>query len=73
MNGIEAAKVIHQQVPSAELLVISQHRFRGVGEAAQKAGARGYVDKSKLSQELIPAIKAAGMRRSAHGPACPTG
>jgi DNA-binding NarL/FixJ family response regulator len=70
MNGLEAAKLIHGQVPQAEILIISQHRFRGVGEAALEAGARGYVDKAQLSQELIPAIKAAGMHQSVRRSAC---
>lgn len=65
MNGIEAAKLIHKQVPDAELLVISQHRFRGMAEAALKAGARGYIDKAQLSQDLIPAVEAAGRHQSA--------
>jgi DNA-binding NarL/FixJ family response regulator len=71
MNGIEAAKLIRKQVPGAELLVISQHRFRGMADMALEAGARGYVDKAQLSQDLIPAIEAASRHQTAHSSVIP--
>jgi DNA-binding NarL/FixJ family response regulator len=71
MNGIEVAKLIRKQVPNAELLVISQHRFRGMADMALEAGARGYVDKAQLSQDLIPAIEAASRHQTAHSSVIP--
>lgn len=71
MNGIDAARLIHQQVPEAEILVVSQHRFRTLAEKAMAAGARGYIDKSHLAQDLIPAIEAASRHLPVHNSTLP--
>jgi DNA-binding NarL/FixJ family response regulator len=66
MNGLEAARLIHIRVPETEVLVVSQHRFRTLAEQALKAGARGYIDKSQMAEDLIPAIEAASRHQAAH-------
>ncbi len=58
LDGISAAQLIHQAVPQAELLVLSQHDALGMVESALKAGARGYVLKSQASRDLVPAVEA---------------
>ena len=57
LNGLEATRVIRKQVPESEVLVLSQHEPSQMMTQALKAGARGYVSKSNIAQELIIAIE----------------
>jgi len=58
LDGIGAAKLIHQALPQAELLVFSQHDTPEMVARALDAGARGYVLKSKAPRDLVPAVEA---------------
>jgi PAS domain S-box-containing protein len=59
MDGLEATRRIHEHLPSAEILIVSQHDSDHVVSEAQRAGARGFVVKSHLSADLLPALEAA--------------
>lgn len=56
LSGIEAAMRIHQLVPSAKILFISQNSDSDVVEAALSNGASGYLLKTEARQELLVAI-----------------
>lgn len=58
MNGLELARELRASLPNTEILILTQHTSRGMLEQAVKAGARGYVVKSAVASELIPAVEA---------------
>jgi len=43
LNGLEATRLIRQEVPGSEVLIMSQHDSPAMIREAFKAGARGYV------------------------------
>ena len=56
MSGIEAVRLIMQEVPTVRILMLSMHsNFEYVAEAL-KAGARGYVMKEATSTRLVAAM-----------------
>lgn len=59
LNGFEAAGCIHEQIPSAEILIVTEHDSRTLKCLPPQPGVRGYVVKSRLEQDLIPAVEAA--------------
>ncbi len=64
MNGLEATRRIREQLPNSEILIVSQHDSESVVLEAQRAGARGFVVKSHLSADLLPALEAALLHSS---------
>jgi len=64
MNGLEATRRIRERIPGAEILIVSQHDSDHVVLEAQRAGARGFVVKSHLSADLLPALEAALLHSS---------
>jgi CheY-like chemotaxis protein len=64
MDGLEATRRIRKQLPGVEVLIVSQHDSQQIVVEAQKAGARGYVVKSHLSADLLPALEAALLHSS---------
>jgi two-component system response regulator NreC len=57
MNGLEVARRLRQEVPRANILIMSQNDPIHLLPSATKAGAQGCVDKSRLSGDLILAIE----------------
>lgn len=57
LNGLEAARVIHREVPQTRILIVSQHDSAHMRPKALEAGARGYVAKSDLSRDLLTAVE----------------
>jgi DNA-binding NarL/FixJ family response regulator len=57
MDGIAAIRIIRQEMPEAEVIVISQHDPKVVAWQARDVNARGYVSKSELGQSLLPMIR----------------
>jgi DNA-binding NarL/FixJ family response regulator len=60
MTGLEATPLIHREVPESEILIVTQHDSRELSQLAMEAGARGFVVKSEVARDLLPAIEAAG-------------
>jgi DNA-binding NarL/FixJ family response regulator len=58
LNGIEVANRLHQLVPQAKILFLSENHDAEVVRAALSDGARGYVVKVDTGSELLPAITA---------------
>ena len=57
INGIEAVFRLRMDGCSAKLVCITVHEDRDFVDAAFAAGAQGYVLKSRLATDLIPAMK----------------
>lgn len=59
LNGFEAAACIHEQIPDAEILLVTEHDFSTLDQLPQLPGVRGYVVKSQIVRDLISAVEAA--------------
>jgi len=56
MNGIEAARCLREQCQPVRVVFLTAYEDTDFAEAAMSAGALGYVLKSRLATDLIPAI-----------------
>ena len=56
MGGMEAIGRIMMRYPSAKILVLSMHENAAFASQALKAGAKGYLTKNGLADELINAL-----------------
>jgi two-component system, NarL family, response regulator NreC len=59
MNGLSAAKVLHDSVPTAAVVALTRHDDQAYVQELMAAGAAGYVLKASASGELLKAIRAA--------------
>ena len=57
MGGLEAIKKIIARYPNAKLLVLSMHENAAFANQAIKVGAKGYLAKNGLAEELINALE----------------
>ncbi len=57
MGGIEAARIIHKNLPRVRILGLSMFQENEQADAMQKAGAVGYIDKSGPSDAVVAAIR----------------
>jgi DNA-binding NarL/FixJ family response regulator len=69
LTGLEASPIIHKELPQSEIVIVAQHESRELSRLAQKAGARGYIAKSDIARDLVPALEAARKRRPQYGAA----
>ena len=53
LNGLEAAREIRRLLPATNVLILSQHNSPEMMRQALNAGARGYVVKTAISQDLL--------------------
>src|SRR6185437_3549107 len=57
MSGLEATQAIRQTLPETEILILTQHDAAEMVRQAFNAGARGYVIKSDLADDLLNAVE----------------
>src|SRR6202453_2295132 len=57
MNGLEAARAIHDESPETDVLILTMHFSEDVAREALRSGARGYVLKSDADSELLSAVR----------------
>jgi DNA-binding NarL/FixJ family response regulator len=58
MNGIEAARQILQRAPDSRILFVSQESSPDIVQETLRLGASGYVVKTSVGRDLLPAIEA---------------
>ncbi len=56
LNGLDATALIRKEVPTAKVVILSQHQPALMKQVALTAGAGAYVTKSEVSRELMAAI-----------------
>jgi len=56
-NGLEAARLLRQELPKLKIVIISQHDSIRLLPSALAAGADACVDKGRLNFDLLPAIE----------------
>lgn len=59
LNGIEAAGIVTAECPTVAVVILSMHADESMVRAAVDAGARGYVLKGSVADELLLAMRAA--------------
>ncbi len=59
LDGIEAARQLRRSQRSARLVFLTVHEDADYARAALDAGGLGYVVKTRLASDLLPAIRAA--------------
>jgi DNA-binding NarL/FixJ family response regulator len=64
LNGLKAARRILAADPKARILFISGHREPDIIAAAMSTGACGYILKTNLAHDLLPAIGRHSRRRA---------
>lgn len=57
MNGLEVARQMSEKSPGTKILVISNHDAGLLLPRVLDSGALGCVDKSRLSTDLLPAVR----------------
>jgi DNA-binding NarL/FixJ family response regulator len=57
LNGIEAARAIHQLQPQIKIVLLTLHESAELVRSAFRAGAQGYLLKSEAEQELLRALR----------------
>jgi DNA-binding NarL/FixJ family response regulator len=62
MNGLEATPEIKKAIPTAEILIFTQHDSTQMVQQAQNAGASGYLLKSQANW-LVAAVEALGQHK----------
>jgi PAS domain S-box-containing protein len=64
MDGIQATRIIRREMPASAVIIVSQNDPGVVAVQAAEVDAGGYVDKNKLSRDLLPAIERVAARRN---------
>jgi PAS domain S-box-containing protein len=64
MDGVQAAEILHREVPQSDVVLVSQNDPSLVRGQAAKVGAAAYVAKSDLAWELLPALDRLAARRN---------
>lgn len=67
MNGIEATRIIRQETPQTDVIIITQNLSEMPRAQLDEIGAKAFVSKTKLVEDLLPTILAvsnAGRRSS---------
>jgi DNA-binding NarL/FixJ family response regulator len=57
MSGLEASQEIARQQLPSRVLIFTMHESKSLGSSVRKAGAHGYVVKSRAARDLIDALE----------------
>jgi DNA-binding NarL/FixJ family response regulator len=57
LNGLQAAPLIKQAAPAAQILIVTQHNAHFFIRAAFAVGVLGFLEKSSAGTELLTAVK----------------
>ena len=58
LNGIEVGKMAYSVAPRARILFVSQESDTEIIQKTLRLGAQGYIHKSQVARDLLPAINA---------------
>src|SRR5690348_15617487 len=57
INGVEATHQIRTRLPDTEVLIFTAHQDERLIEQLLRAGARGYILKSDMTDRLVEAVQ----------------
>jgi len=58
MTGVEATRRIHENFPDCRILILSMHKDPVYVRESLRAGARGYLLKEPIDEDLLRAVRA---------------
>jgi DNA-binding NarL/FixJ family response regulator len=67
MDGLHAARLIRENLPSAKILILSHHNSAQLLADARKSGADGCVDKARIADDLVTNIALLEKEKSVSG------
>ena len=56
MNGLDATRLLHREIPNSKVIIVSQNDPRIVREQAHAIGAAAFVVKSDFAEKLVTTI-----------------
>jgi two-component system invasion response regulator UvrY len=65
LDGLKAAQLIREGSPKAEILIVTNYHSLEAARMAAEIGASGYVTKSSIASDLVPAIEEIVSRHAA--------
>ena len=65
LDGLKAARLIREGSPKAEILIVTSYHSLEAARIAAEVGASGYVTKSLITSDLVPAIEEVVRRHAA--------
>src|SRR5258708_32540006 len=68
LNGVEAVRRIHAELPAVRILVLTVHDEQEYVLPVVRAGASGYLVKDSAAAELIAAVRALASGQGDFGP-----
>lgn len=69
LNGVEATRLIRQECPECNVLVLSMHKDAPYVRETLRAGAKGYLLKDAIDGDLVKAVRAVARREGFLSPA----
>lgn len=63
LNGFEATRRIHEILPETEVLILTAHDADPMVREAVSCGARGFLVKSDVGQDLVAAVESVARRK----------
>lgn len=64
MDGMQATRIIRREAAKPEVIIVSHNDSAGIAIQATEVGAVAYVDKNKMSIDLLPAIERVAATRN---------
>ncbi len=61
MNGLDAISIILSERPETGIIALSNHSSPALVQVALDIGARAFIRKNRALEELVPAIRVAGL------------
>jgi DNA-binding NarL/FixJ family response regulator len=58
MNGVTASAMLTQESPNTQIILVSLHDSPELRLLCHRSGARAFIGKSRISQELAPIVAA---------------
>jgi PAS domain S-box-containing protein len=58
MDGLEAARVLHRELPECNVIIVTQNHASIARQQAASVNAKAYITKPDLTQQLLPKIEA---------------
>ena len=58
VNGVESTRLLRQNCPESEILILSMHKDAAYVRETLRAGAKGYLLKDSIDSDLVKAVRA---------------
>ena len=55
-DGLEVVRILREQVPEVQVIIVSAHTRKGYERLAREEGAAAFIPKAKLSLDILSQI-----------------